>query len=116
LEIGGVLIKHVRDYEELISLQDKAIQALQQANLALQLALSALQKARAEAGFAPPIPFYANPGSSWQGQYQTWSGTFPQGLSGGVSSMGNVQGPYTDAEMKKFKALYSEYEKKNKLQ
>ena len=48
--------KQLRNYEELVALQDKAITALTQANLALQLALEAIQAARNEHGFLKPLP------------------------------------------------------------
>jgi len=74
---------HVRNLEELVSLQAQAIIALQQAAQALQIALQALEKAMAEKGdqqkivFVPqpapisnPNPFYQdmalyNSGSNW---------------------------------------------------
>lgn len=48
--------KQQRTYEEIISLQDKAIEALTQANAALVMALDALKKARAEHGFTVQLP------------------------------------------------------------
>lgn len=48
--------KQTRTYEEIITLQDKAIEALTQANAALLLALEALKKARAEHGFTLQLP------------------------------------------------------------
>lgn len=48
--------KQTRTYEEIITLQDKAIEALTQANAALVMALEALKKARAEHGFTVQLP------------------------------------------------------------
>jgi len=48
--------KQTRTYEEIITLQDKAIEALTQANAALVMALEALKKARAEHGFPVQLP------------------------------------------------------------
>ena len=48
--------KKTRTYEEIISLQDKAIEALTQANAALVMALEALKKSRAEHGFVTSLP------------------------------------------------------------
>ena len=48
--------KKTRTYEEIITLQDKAIEALTQANAALVMALEALKKARAEHGFTTQLP------------------------------------------------------------
>lgn len=48
--------KKTRSYEEIITLQDKAIEALTQANAALVMALETLKKARAEHGFPVQLP------------------------------------------------------------
>ena len=48
--------RRVRELDELIDLQDKAIQALQQAQLALSLALQALQQSLAEKGDQQKLP------------------------------------------------------------
>ncbi len=48
--------KQTRTYEEIITLQDKAIDALTQANAALVMALETLKKARAEHGFPVQLP------------------------------------------------------------
>lgn len=59
------MAKTSRSLEEIVTLQDKAITALQQANLALQLALDALQSARREVG---------TPGSLFGGYIQVPAG------------------------------------------
>lgn len=51
--------RRLREMEELIDLQDKAIQALQQASTALNLALQALQQAAAEKGFQNKFAFHS---------------------------------------------------------
>ena len=92
----------LRDYEELISLQDKAIAALQQANVALGLALDALLYARQEHGslgnlfgqpaaWPPPSP-YTMPGGSvpntglftYTVPSQPWGGSPPSNGMNGV--------------------------------
>jgi hypothetical protein len=52
--------KPSRSLEEIVDLQDKAISALTQANLALQLALEAIQAARREVGTPLQFPFAVN--------------------------------------------------------
>lgn len=52
--------KQTRTYEEIITLQDKAIEALTQANAALVMALEAVKKARAEHGFTLQFPGIGN--------------------------------------------------------
>jgi hypothetical protein len=51
--------KPSRSLEEIVDLQDKAISALTQANLALQLALEAIQAARREVGTPQTFPGFA---------------------------------------------------------
>jgi type II secretory pathway pseudopilin PulG len=53
---GSEMTRHERTLEELVTLQDKAIEALTQANAALKLALEALQAARREMGTVPVLP------------------------------------------------------------
>jgi hypothetical protein len=86
-------IKVQKDVNELLELQDRAIQALQQATLALQIALQALQDSRVEKGdqqkmvFVPvpaPNPFYTTP-TEWPGS------TTICGLNGGYAGAGNFQ-------------------------
>lgn len=70
-------IRVQKDVNELLELQDRAIQALQQATLALQIALQALQDSRVEKGdqqkmvFVPvpsspqvPTPYFSQPYAS----------------------------------------------------
>lgn len=59
--------KQTRTYEEIITLQDKAIEALTQANAALVMALEALKKARAEHGFPIQLPGLGSAGSAGNG-------------------------------------------------
>jgi hypothetical protein len=59
--------KKTRTYEEIITLQDKAIEALTQANAALVMALEALKKARAEHGFPAQLPGFGTLGGLGQG-------------------------------------------------
>lgn len=94
--------------EEITALQDKAIAALQQANLALQLALDALEKNRKEQGdqnkiifvqpekitpsypapyIQTPSPFTV-PNSPW-GTSPTITGTGQQGWTMGANSVGS---------------------------
>ena len=47
--------RNLKDVDELVELQDRAIQALQQATLALQVALLALQRSVAEKGEQPQL-------------------------------------------------------------
>jgi hypothetical protein len=54
-------MNRVRNLEELVTLQDKAIEALTQANAALQLALETLRAARAEKGTPMILPFATHP-------------------------------------------------------
>ncbi len=75
--------KKTRTYEEIITLQDKAIEALTQANAALVMALEALKKARAEHGL--PLQF---PG------FQTLGGLGHSGQSGQIGNSAPYIGPY----------------------
>jgi len=54
-------IKVQKDVNELLELQDRAIQALQQATLALQIALQALQDSRVEKGDQQKMVFVPVP-------------------------------------------------------
>ena len=51
----------IREYEEIITLQDKAIEALKQANRALEIALSTLERARNEHGYPQKFDFGPQP-------------------------------------------------------
>lgn len=71
----------IRDYEEIITLQDKAIEALTQANSALVTALEAIKRARAEHGFQPSLPGLGDqtipntfPSIPFQQPYTIWGG------------------------------------------
>jgi hypothetical protein len=55
-------VARIREYEEIIDLQDKAIIALKQANEVLQQALYVLERARAEHGYQNQMP--------WNEQYK----------------------------------------------
>jgi hypothetical protein len=55
------VIKVQKDVNELLELQDRAIQALQQATLALQIALQALQDSRVEKGDQQKMVFVPVP-------------------------------------------------------
>lgn len=68
--------KQTRTYEEIITLQDKAIEALTQANAALVMALEALKKARAEHGVTIPFPF-PGLGQGQSGQLGSLGGYVP---------------------------------------
>ncbi len=54
-------IRIPKDVDELLALQDRAIQALQQATLALQIALQALQDSRIEKGDQQRMTFVPVP-------------------------------------------------------
>jgi hypothetical protein len=54
-------IRIPKDVDELLELQDRAIQALQQATLALQIALQALQDSRVEKGDQQKMTFVPVP-------------------------------------------------------
>jgi hypothetical protein len=69
----------LKDIDELISLQDRAIEALKQANTALSLALSALERARNEHGYPQKLDFYKQP----QYQHSPFSAPYG-GLLGGA--------------------------------
>jgi hypothetical protein len=74
--------KQTRGYEELITLQDKAIEALTQANAALLLALDTLKRTRAEHGFIVPLPGLAQP----------FIGGGVGGISGGITAPNTTGG------------------------
>jgi hypothetical protein len=70
----------VRDLEELVTLQDRAIQALQQASLALSLALSALQQSLEEKGQQNKFKFDPNthtPNTQWPNALPTITYAIP---------------------------------------
>jgi hypothetical protein len=54
-------LARIREYEEIITLQDKAIEALKQANRALEIALSTLERARNEHGYPQKFDFGPQP-------------------------------------------------------
>ncbi|SRR6266566_1368658 len=104
----------LRDYEELIDLQDKAISALKQANQALELAMDVLIRARQEHGslgnlfgqpaaWPPPSP-YTMPGGSLPNTglftytlpKQPWGGS-TSGAQTGVVSSGSGVAIYNNA-------------------
>lgn len=58
-----------KDVEELLELQDRAIQALQQATLALQIALQALQDSRTEKGDQQKMVFVPVPAPAENASY-----------------------------------------------
>lgn len=71
-----------RSLEEIITLQDQAIQALQQATAAMKLALETIQAARNEQGYRQSIPFGVPSQFPQNPPYQPWGGdgtfTLPQ--------------------------------------
>jgi hypothetical protein len=81
-------IRRMREMEELIGLQDRAIQALQQATVALNLALQALQRSMDEKGqqnhftfepqYIPKLPILPIPSGPLYG----YGGTIPSPYSG----------------------------------
>lgn len=95
-----------RSLEELITLQDQAIEALKQALAATQLALECLQKNRNEKGFTVPMDFtpvpvqpvpyvpYVQPQvQPWGGTPQwgqTWSGKLADGVTSIVATNSTV--------------------------
>lgn len=95
-----------RTLEELITLQDTAIEALKQALAATQLALEVVTRARNEHGTVPPMfptapenPFpYVVPNQPWVngGEFQPkW--TLSSGIAGGQAGMvtANQKGDYS---------------------
>jgi hypothetical protein len=88
--------KPSRSLEEIVDLQDKAISALTQANLALQLALEAIQAARREVGTPLQFPFaQPNPLNA------PFGGLTIGGSNKGVwNNGGAVTNGYSDADLK----------------
>jgi hypothetical protein len=64
-------IRIPKDVDELLELQDRAIQALQQATLALQIALQALQDSRVEKGDQQKMTFVPVPTNPFVQPYYT---------------------------------------------
>jgi hypothetical protein len=81
-------VARIREYEEIIDLQEKAIEALKQAATVLQQALYTLEKARAEHGYQQQIPwneYYQQPQ-----QYQYWHNSQPYALYPNVNNGNGV--------------------------
>jgi len=85
-------MSRVKNLEELVELQAKAIEALQQAAGALRIALEVIQKSHAEKGTQEKIVFVPQPSVPQPNPipYTPYVGDFPNPW--GTATGGNVQG------------------------
>lgn len=80
----------IREYEELIDLQDKAIEALKQALAAMAIALNTIERARNEHGYPQKFDFGSQPDQVYAlTKYYTKPNSYDAyGLGGAVGGLG----------------------------